>query len=28
LRNIPSIPDTVETSSNLAIVKVEDGIGE
>lgn len=28
LRNIPSIPDTVETSSNLAIVKAEDGIVE
>jgi len=28
MRNIPSIPDTVETSSNLAIVKVADGVGE
>ncbi len=28
MRNIPSVPDTVETSSNLAIVKVEDGVGE
>lgn len=28
MRFIPSIPDTVETSSNLAIVKVTDGVGE
>lgn len=28
LRNIPSIPDTVETSSNLAIIKIKDGTGD
>lgn len=28
LRNIPSIPDTVETSSNLAIIKIKDGVGD
>lgn len=28
LRNIPSIPDTVETSSNLAIIKIKDGMGD
>ena len=28
MRNIPSIPDTVETSSNLAIVKVQNGLAE
>lgn len=28
LRNIPTIPDTVETSSNMSIVNVKDGVAE